>query len=121
MERPRPTSNGPVSQASQRRDCPGHARQPLQQDLSQSRLSLREEVFLFASQEDGLTRVVFAKRSHLNRAIEALIRGFVHGAAGVHVGRMSHAILDDWPSWPKASGSPRTRCATSSIPAAPSK
>jgi hypothetical protein len=65
------------------------------QDLSQIRLSLREEQFLFASQDDGLARVVFAKRSHLNRAIEALIRGFVHGAAGVHVGRASHAVLDE--------------------------
>jgi hypothetical protein len=67
-----------------------------QQDLSQSRLSLREEVFLYASQEDGLTRVVFSKRAHLNRAVEALIRGFLHGAAGVHVGRMSHAIIDEF-------------------------
>src|SRR6185295_12457350 len=55
------------------------------QDLSQIRLSLREEQFLFASQDDGLARVVFAKRSHLTRAIEALIRGFVHSAASVHV------------------------------------
>lgn len=65
------------------------------QDLSQIRLSLREEQFLFASQDDGLARVVFAKRSHLTRAIEALIRGFVHGAAGVHVGRSSHAVLEE--------------------------
>src|SRR6185295_15332767 len=64
-------------------------------DLSQSRLSLREEVFLFASQEDGLARAVFAKRSHLDRAVEALFRGFVHGAANVHVGRISRAILGE--------------------------
>ncbi|HLY73705.1 MAG TPA: hypothetical protein VKU80_06260 [Planctomycetota bacterium] len=64
-------------------------------DLSQSRLSLREEQFLFAAQDDGLARVVFAKRTHLYRAIEALIRGFVHSAAGVHVGRMSHAVLEE--------------------------
>src|SRR6185503_10927121 len=62
-------------------------------DLSQSRLSLREEVFLFASQEDGLARAVFAKRAHLDRAVEALIRGYVHGAGNVHVGRMSKSIL----------------------------
>ncbi|HEV3029003.1 MAG TPA: hypothetical protein VG457_15610 [Planctomycetota bacterium] len=64
-------------------------------DLSQCRLSLREEQFLFASQDDGLARVIFAKRAHLYRAIEALVRGFVHGAAGVHVGRMSHAVLEE--------------------------
>jgi hypothetical protein len=64
-------------------------------DLSQCRLSLREEQFLFAAQDDGLARVVFAKRAHLTRALEALLRGFVHGAAGVHVGRMSHSVLDE--------------------------
>ncbi|MBI3857232.1 MAG: hypothetical protein HY293_16220 [Planctomycetes bacterium] len=67
----------------------------VQHDLSQSRLSLREESFLYSSQDDGLARVVFAKRSQLNHAVEALIRGFVHGAAGVHVGRMSHAVLEE--------------------------
>jgi hypothetical protein len=65
------------------------------QDLAQSRLSLREEVFLFASQDDGLARVVFAKRSHLNRAIEGLIRGFVNGATGVYVGRMSRSCVEE--------------------------
>ena len=64
-------------------------------DLSQSRLSLREEVFLFAASDDGLSRVLFARRSHLRRAVEALIRGFVHGAAGVHVGRMSRSIVEE--------------------------
>jgi len=64
-------------------------------DLSQSRLSLREEQLLFAAQDDGLARVVFAKRAQLFRAIEALVRGFVHGAAGVHVGRMSRSVLDE--------------------------
>lgn len=64
-------------------------------DLSQLRLSLREELFLFASSDDGLARVVFAKRAHLNRAVEALIRGFVHGAANVHVGRMSKVNVED--------------------------
>lgn len=64
-------------------------------DLTQVRLSLREEQFLFAAQDDGLARVVFAKRAHLYRAIEALVRGFVHGAAGVHVGRMSRSVLEE--------------------------
>jgi hypothetical protein len=64
-------------------------------DLSQCRLSLREEQILFAAQDDGLARVVFAKRAHLYRAIEALIRGFVHGAADVHVGRMSRSVLEE--------------------------
>ena len=76
-------------------DLPPDTISSLQQDLSQSRLSLREEVFLFASQDDGLTRVVFSKRSHLNRAVEALFRGFVHGAANVHVGHISRAILEE--------------------------
>jgi hypothetical protein len=62
-------------------------------DLSQSRLSLREEVFLFSSQDDGLARALFAKRAHLDRAVEALVRGFVHAAGNVHVGRMSKSIL----------------------------
>jgi hypothetical protein len=64
-------------------------------DLSQSRLSLREETFLFAASDDGLARVLFARRAHLIRAVEALVRGFVHGAANVHVGRMSRAILEE--------------------------
>lgn len=67
----------------------------LQHDLSQSRLSLREEVFLFSSQDDGLARTIFSKRAHLDRSVEALIRGFVHGAANVHVGRVSKAILGE--------------------------
>lgn len=68
----------------------------LHHDLSQSRLSLREEVFLFSSQDDGLARTIFAKRSHLDRAVEALIRGFVHAAGNVHVGRVSKAILGEF-------------------------
>lgn len=64
-------------------------------DLTQSRLSLREELFLYSSQEDGLARVLFARRAHLSRAVEALVRGFVHAAANVHVGRMSRAILEE--------------------------
>jgi hypothetical protein len=67
----------------------------VQHDLAQARLSLREELFLYSSQEDGLARVLFAKRSHLVRAVEALLRGFVHGAANVHVGRMSRSILEE--------------------------
>lgn len=63
-------------------------------DLSQCRLTQREEQMLFAAQDDGLARVVFSQRAHLYRAIEALVRGFVHGAAGVHVGRMSRAVLE---------------------------
>ncbi len=64
-------------------------------DLSQSRLSLREEAFLYASQDDGLARVLFAKRGHLDRAVEALLRGFVQGVAGVHVGRMSRTNVEE--------------------------
>jgi len=67
----------------------------LHHDLSQSRLSLREEVFLFSASDDGLARALFARRSHLNRAVEALFRGFVHGAGNVHVGRMSHSIIEE--------------------------
>src|SRR5262249_22977776 len=67
----------------------------VQQDLAQSRLSLREEQFLFSSQEDGLARVIFARRNHLYRATEALFRGFVHGATGVHVGFMSRSVLEE--------------------------
>jgi hypothetical protein len=64
-------------------------------DLSHARLSLREEQMLFAAQEDGLARTVFSKRGSLDRAVEALIRGFVRESAKVHVGRMSHAILEE--------------------------
>lgn len=67
----------------------------VQQDLAQQRLSIKEEVFLFASQDDGLTRVLFAKRAHLDRAVEGLIRGFVHSAATVHVGFMSRSVLEE--------------------------
>ena len=74
---------------------PGDMLSTIHHDLAQARLSLREEVFLFSSQDDGLSRAVFAKRAHFTRSIEALIRGFVHGAAGVHVGRMSRSILEE--------------------------
>jgi len=76
-------------------EVPGDTLSTVHHDLAQARLSLREEVFLFSSQDDGLARAVFAKRAHLTRAVEALIRGFVHGAAGVHVGRMSKTNLEE--------------------------
>ena len=66
----------------------------LHHDLSQSRLRAAGAVFLFASTDEGLTRVLFSRRAHFDRALEAVMRGFVHSAKNVHVGRISRATLD---------------------------
>ena len=64
LERPRPLRVG-------RPRGPPQGRPPRRDALARSittwrssRLSLREEVFLFSSQDDGLVRTVFAKRAH---------------------------------------------------------
>jgi hypothetical protein len=63
-------------------------------DLLRMRLSLGEEVFLFARQADGLARIVFPRREPFRRALEAAVRGFVHAATGAGVGRMGTASVD---------------------------
>lgn len=64
------------------------------QDLVRMRLSLGEEAILFARQADGLARMVFPKQAAFRRALEAVMRGFVHAATGVVVGRMGNAAID---------------------------
>ena len=63
-------------------------------DLVRMRLSLGEEGFLYARQADGLARMVFPKVELFRRALEAAMRGFVHAATGVVVGRIGTASLD---------------------------
>lgn len=62
--------------------------------LTQGRIAHFGTAFVYLAQGDGLTRIFFAERSHLYRAIEALVRGFLHGALGVHIGRLSHKVCD---------------------------
>ncbi len=62
--------------------------------LTQGRISFFGTLFVFLAQGDGLTRIYFAERTHLYRAIEALLRGFLNGALGVHIGRLSHKVCD---------------------------
>jgi hypothetical protein len=58
-------------------------------DLSRGGLSLPGEAFLFSVQGDGLTRVIFPRETQLRRAIEAHVRGFVHGVVRRHVGHIT--------------------------------
>lgn len=78
----------------QKGSIPNDTISTVHQDLAQSRLSMREETILFAAQEDGLARVIFARRAHLNRAVEGLLRGFVAGAAKIRVGFIGRNILE---------------------------
>lgn len=73
---------------------PGDPLSTVHGDLAQMRLSLPEEVFLFATQDDGLTRVVFARRDHLRRAVEALLRGFLYRVTDAHLGHIPSRVLD---------------------------
>jgi hypothetical protein len=63
-------------------------------DLAQMRLSVPEESFLFATQDDGLTRTVLTDRAHLRRAVEGLVRGFLHASTRAHLGRINAQICD---------------------------
>ncbi len=49
-------------------------------DLAQLRVSIPEEVFLFAA-HGGDARIVFTRREHLHRSVGALVRGFASGLA----------------------------------------
>jgi hypothetical protein len=62
--------------------------------LSQNRLAQYGTRFQYCAQGDSLTRVLFAERTHLYRAIGALVRGFLIGALGVHIGRLNHKVCD---------------------------
>lgn len=55
-------------------------------DLARSGLSLPGEAFLYSAQGDGLARAVFPRAAQLRRAIEAHLRGFLHGVVRRHVG-----------------------------------
>ncbi len=61
-------------------------------DLAQMRLSLREEALLYSAQGEGLVRVLFPREDQLCRAVAALVRGFVHGAAGGHLGALNRRV-----------------------------
>ena len=63
-------------------------------DLAQMRRTLPEEAFLFASQDDDATRVIFSRRDHLRRSIRALLRGFAHGATHRYFGTPSDLVCD---------------------------
>ncbi len=66
----------------------------LHQDLSQMRLSAPEAALLFATQDDGLSRIVFSDRDSLRRAVEALLRGFLHASTEAHLGRVNAKVCD---------------------------
>jgi hypothetical protein len=74
---------------------PDAALSSLHNDLTQMRLSIPEEALLFSTQDDGLTRIVFAERGLFRRAVEALIRGFLAAATRSHVGRMGDHVRDE--------------------------
>jgi hypothetical protein len=63
-------------------------------DLSRGGLSQPGEAFLYAAQGDGLTRVIFPRAAQLRRAIEAHLRGFVHGVVRRHVGHITGRAID---------------------------
>lgn len=63
-------------------------------DLALLHPSLPAETFLYVSQEDHATRVVFARPDLFYRAIEALLRGFLHGATGTSFGHINRAACD---------------------------
>jgi len=76
------------------RAVPAETLSAVQSDLSRGGLSLPEEAFLFLAQGDGLTRVLFPREAQLHRAIEAHLRGFVHGVVRRHVGHITGRVCD---------------------------
>lgn len=63
-------------------------------DLARIGLSLPGEAFLYSAQGDGLARTVFPRAAQLRRAVEAHLRGFVHGVVQRHVGRVTGKVCD---------------------------
>jgi len=63
-------------------------------DLSRGGLSLPSESFLFSAQGDGLTRVILPRAAQLRRAIEAHVRGFIHGVVRRHIGHITGRVCD---------------------------
>ena len=63
-------------------------------DLTQLRLSLREEALLMATGTDGLTRAVFPQAEPFRKVLEAALRGVAHASAGHFVGRIPARVLD---------------------------
>jgi hypothetical protein len=76
------------------RDVPRETLNGVHKDIAQMRVSLPNEAFLYSTEEDDRTRVVFADRADLRRAIEALIRGFAHAVRGTHAGRINNRVID---------------------------
>jgi hypothetical protein len=62
--------------------------------ITQGCLAFFGTTFLYLAQGDGLTRILFAERALLHRAVEAILRGFLTGALGTHIGRFSHKVCD---------------------------
>ena len=63
-------------------------------DISRGGLSLPGESFLFSAQGDGLTRVIFPRAAQLRRAVEAQLRGFIHGVVRRHVGHVTGRVCE---------------------------
>lgn len=63
-------------------------------DLTRMRRSLPAEQFLFAGLDDEQARVVFARPAHLNRAVDALIRGFVAASSPAHLAPLNARVCD---------------------------
>lgn len=63
-------------------------------DLAQMQVSRPDEVFLFASQDDDLARVVFSQEAPFYRAVEALVRGFSYNLTRAHLGYVNRRVLE---------------------------
>lgn len=63
-------------------------------DLTQLRLSLRDEALLMATGSDGLTRAVFPRPETFRKVLEAALRGVAHTAGGQFIGRIPSRVLD---------------------------
>ncbi len=75
-------------------EVPEEALSQIHADLAQLRLSRPGEVFLLATQDDDAARVLFSRRDHLARAIEALVRGFVHNLTGAPLSGIPRKVCD---------------------------
>lgn len=62
-------------------------------DLRHMRLSMREERMLFASDGDGMARLVFAEPSHAQTTLEGALRGVFHRLSGRHVTFIRRQVL----------------------------
>lgn len=75
------------------REAPGDVLDAVHADLAQLKVSIPEEVFLFASEETG-ARAVFTRGEHLHRAIGALLRGYVGRFSRTRPGGLSRPVSE---------------------------